>query len=78
VLTHEQGKADYKSFKPGQPNAVFLSQNTGHAVNRGWHNLIIEWLDWQLKGEGAEKAKAKFTSPSALPPFTEHMVNWAK
>jgi hypothetical protein len=39
--------------------------------------LIIEWLDWQLKGEGEATAKAKFVSSSALAPFTEHMSkNW--
>jgi hypothetical protein len=59
--------------------AVFLSQNTGHAVNRGWHPLIIEWLNWQLKGEGASTAQAKFLKAGTLAPFTEHMSkNWNK
>jgi len=72
---YSNGKADFNSIT--QIPAVFLSQNTGHAVNRGWHNLIIEWLNWQLKGEGAETAKRKFTSTGSLPPFTEHMSkNW--
>jgi hypothetical protein len=75
LLTNNQGKADFNSIT--QVPAVFLSQSTGHAVNRGWHPLIIEWLDWQLKGVNAERAKAKFTAPGALPPFTEHMSkNW--
>ena len=75
LLTTLQGKADYNSLT--KTPTVFLSQNTGHAVNRGWHPLIIEWLNWQLKDEGAATAKAKFTSPGALAPFTEHMSkNW--
>jgi len=72
---YSNGKADYNSIT--QVPTVFLSQNTGHAVNRAWHPLIIEWLNWQLKGVGAETAKAKFTSSGALAPFTEHSAkNW--
>jgi len=72
---YSNGKADYNSLT--KTPAVFLSQNTGHAVNRGWHPLIVEWLNWQLKGEGESTAKAKFLSNGALSPFTEHMSkNW--
>jgi len=72
---YSNGKADYNSLT--KTPAVFLSQNTGHAVNRGWHPLIIEWLNWQLKGEGEETAKSKFLKTGALAPFTEHMSkNW--
>jgi hypothetical protein len=75
LLTDSQGKTDYESIT--DIPAVFLSQNVGHAVNRGWHPLIIEWLNWQLKGEGESTAKAKFFTNSTLPPFTEHMAkNW--
>jgi hypothetical protein len=39
--------------------------------------LIIEWLNWQLKGEGESTAKAKFVTNSTLAPFTEHVAkNW--
>jgi hypothetical protein len=75
LLMRAQGKSDYNSLT-SRP-AVFLSQNTGHAVNKRWHPLIIEWLNWQLKGEGEATAKAKFVGRNSLPPFTEHMSkNW--
>jgi len=72
---YSNGKADFTSLT--KTPSVFLSQNTGHAVNRGWHPLIIEWLNWQLKGEGEATAKAKFLGSGNLAPFTEHMSkNW--
>jgi hypothetical protein len=41
--------------------------------------LIIEWLNWQLKGEGGAAAESKFLRAGALAPFTEHMSkNWNK
>jgi hypothetical protein len=39
--------------------------------------MIIEWLNWQLKGEGEATAKAKFLGQGMPAPFTEHMSkNW--
>jgi hypothetical protein len=75
LLICAQGKSDYNSLT--STPAVFLSQNTGHAVNRRWHPLIIEWLNWQLKGEGEAAARSKFVGRGSLAPFTEHMSkNW--
>jgi len=72
---YSNGKSDYNSLT--STPAVFLSQNTGHAVNKRWHPLIIEWLNWQLKGEGTTTARAKFVGSGSLAPFTEHMSkNW--
>jgi hypothetical protein len=74
-LTIVKGKADFNSLT--ETPAVFLSQNTGHAVNHTWHHLIIEWLNWQLNGEDQAIAKPKFLSNGSLAPFTEHhSKNW--
>lgn len=80
-LTHHQGKADYESIsKIDVPKikAVFLSQTTGHAVNKNWHDLIVLWLNWQLKGEDADNAAKTFLTTGSPPkPFTEHYFNKA-
>jgi hypothetical protein len=75
TLTVLQGKQDFQALQ--KTPTVWLSQNVGHQVYQAWHPLIIEWLNWHLKGEGVEAAKAKFLGNGTLAPFTEHeSKNW--